>query len=483
MFDHITKINKIFKNHFVILLIIFVVFFANVGVTEAALTYVGTAENSGNSAAYNVDLSGLSLQEGDIVVVATGFVRTSNTDPGVGTAGYTEEADLYQNDTRDANFSINWKIMSSSPDTSVSCNGSGSATLGAVCVVHVWRGVDQGTPMDTAVTSVTGGNASNPNSPSITPTTSGAIVISAGLGTMAAVDNAVTAPTGYSNQADISVDPGSAATVGIASKAWTSGAEDPAAWTNFTTTTSDSWAAVTVALRPAFAPTITTSDATSVTQTGATFNGNITNTGGIGPTVRGFAWGTNSGLSGGDTATTTDTSGAPFGTGAFTDSSQTLTCNTTYYYRAYATNSIGTSYGAISNSFTTSACGSNNPTVSTDFVGNVSPTSATIYGTKTGGENATEHGFAYSTDINLATGVSTTTLGALSSDVEFSSNISSLSSNTTYYYRAYATGASGTGYGIRRSFYTGDSDISRTIHLFEGFIMKLFSGKFKLLGN
>lgn len=126
---------------------------------------------------------------------------------------------------------------------------------------------------------------------------------------------------------------------------------------------------------------------------------------------------------------------------------------------------------------------SNPPTVSTDFVGNVSPTTATIYGTKTGGENATQHGFAYSTDINLTTGVSTTTEGALSSDVEFSSNISSLSSNTTYYYRAYATGASGTGYGIRRSFYTGNSNITRLIRIFEGFIMKLVSSKIILMGN
>ena len=445
--------------------------------TEAALTYIGTAEGSGNSAGYNVSLSGLSLQEGDIVVVATGFVSTSNLDPGVGTAGYTEEVDLYKGDTRDTNFSVSWKIMGSSPDTTVSCNGSGSASNGSVCVVHAWRGVDQGTPMDTAVTSASGGNASNPDSPSITPVTSGAIVISAGLGTMAAVDNAVTAPTGYSNQADISVDPSSAATVGIASKAWTSGAEDPAAWTNFTTTTSDSWGAATVALRPAFAPTVTTSDATSITQTGATFNGNITSTGGIGPTVRGFAWGTNSGLSGGDTATTTNTSGAPFSTGAFTDSSQTLTCNTTYYYRAYATNSIGTSYGSISNSFTTSSCSSNNPTVSTNFVNNVGTTYATLNGVKTGGEDATEHGFAYSTDSGLLTGVSTTTLGSLTSNTSFISSLSSLVANTSYFYRAYATGASGTGYGVIRSFYTGNSTATRKLRLFEGFKIKLLNGK------
>ena len=84
-------------------------------------------------------------------------------------------------------------------------------------------------------------------------------------------------------------------------------------------------------------------------------HGNITATGGADATVRGFAWGTSPTMEG-DTATTSDTAGQPFGTGAFTDSSQTFVCNTTYYSRAYATNSAGTGFGAISASFTTSAC-------------------------------------------------------------------------------------------------------------------------------
>ena len=71
--------------------------------------------------------------------------------------------------------------------------------------------------------------------------------------------------------------------------------------------------------------------------------------------MRGFAYGTNAALSGGDTATSTDTVGQPFSTGAFTGSLTGLTCNTTYYTRAYATNSAGTSYGSIT-TFTTSAC-------------------------------------------------------------------------------------------------------------------------------
>lgn len=224
----------------------------------ATLTYVGGAEASGNSASFNVSLTGLtggvasSPSQGDLVIVATGFVSTANGDPGVSTTGYTEVADLYDNDSRDANFSANWKIMGGTPDSSVSCNGSGSTSNGAVCVVHVWRNANSSTPLDVTTTTATARNSAIPNSPSITPVTAGAIVISAGLGTGAAADTSVTAPTGYGNQVDVSVDPGNAATVGISSKAWGgSGAEDPAAWTNWTTSTADSWAAAALAIRPA----------------------------------------------------------------------------------------------------------------------------------------------------------------------------------------------------------------------------------------
>lgn len=146
----------------------------------------------------------------------------------------------------------------------------------------------------------------------------------------------------------------------------------------------------------AVAPTVTTQSASSVLQSSATLNGNITNTGGANATVRGFAWGTNANLSGGDTATTTEN--GTFGTGAFTNSSLTLVCNTTYYSRAYATNSGGTSYGAISSSFTTSAC------------------STTTLGDGTDGGNSTIAPSASATEIDrfsLVTSVGTDTVTGL----------------------------------------------------------------------
>jgi hypothetical protein len=100
------------------------------------------------------------------------------------------------------------------------------------------------------------------------------------------------------------------------------------------------------------APTVTTQAASSVTASAATLNGTITDTGGATSTVRGFAWGTNSALSGGDTATTTENGN--FDLGAFTGSLSSLTGSTQYFFRPYSTNSGDTGFGSIDN-FTTDA--------------------------------------------------------------------------------------------------------------------------------
>lgn len=96
---------------------------------------------------------------------------------------------------------------------------------------------------------------------------------------------------------------------------------------------------------PTVPPTVTTSAASNIAATAATLNGNITATGGANATVRGFAFGTSSALTGPNVATTT--ASGSFSTGAFAAALSDLAGNTTYYFRAYATNSAGTSYGSI----------------------------------------------------------------------------------------------------------------------------------------
>lgn len=87
-------------------------------------------------------------------------------------------------------------------------------------------------------------------------------------------------------------------------------------------------------------PTVTTSQVTNIGEHTATGGGNVTDDGGSPITVRGICWGTSHNPT---TSNSHATNGS--GTGAFTVNMTGLTAHTTYYVRAYATNSVGTEYG------------------------------------------------------------------------------------------------------------------------------------------
>jgi uncharacterized protein (TIGR02145 family) len=88
--------------------------------------------------------------------------------------------------------------------------------------------------------------------------------------------------------------------------------------------------------------TITTTAVTFITTYGASSGGEITSDGGATVTARGVVWSTS------QNPTVTSNAGITTngsGTGAFTSNLTGLTAGTTYYVRAYATNSVGTAYG------------------------------------------------------------------------------------------------------------------------------------------
>ncbi len=88
-------------------------------------------------------------------------------------------------------------------------------------------------------------------------------------------------------------------------------------------------------------PTVTTTVISNITSFGAATGGNVTADGCTDVTARGVVWGTSPNpVLPSPNATT---NGA--GTGAFTSQITGLTASTTYYVRAYATNSSGTAYG------------------------------------------------------------------------------------------------------------------------------------------
>lgn len=123
-------------------------------------------------------------------------------------------------------------------------------------------------------------------------------------------------------------------------------------------------------------PTVTTQAVSDISITTATGNGNVTATGGANITERGIYFSTTDGFADG-AGTKVSTTGNWSTTGTFTQAISGLTANTTYYVKAFATNSVGTSYGSQV-SFTTFGT----PTISsfTPISGTVG-TAVTITGT------------------------------------------------------------------------------------------------------
>ena len=98
------------------------------------------------------------------------------------------------------------------------------------------------------------------------------------------------------------------------------------------------------------APTVTTANASPIGANAATLNGQIVSSGGTTVLERGFFRSAASGFADG-TGTKISLTGN-FTAGAFSQNATGLLVNTTYYYKAFARNSVGTSYGA-EQSFTT----------------------------------------------------------------------------------------------------------------------------------
>lgn len=307
------------------------------------------------------------------------------------------------------------------------------------------------------------------------------------------------------------------------------------------------------------APTVTTGAASSITPNAAVCAGNITATGCTAVTGYGIEYSTSSGFANGSG---TQVASSNLAAGSFSSSLSGLTPATTYYYKAYATNGGGTSYGTeqffvtgslvptlsatsltgFGNICTNTTAGPNSFTITGTDLTNASITvgplsgfsfSTTAGGTYTASLNLTQAGGAYSQQIFVkfsptavqsyngnipvagggaptinvtasGAGVNTTasvTTGAASSITtvaavcagsitatgctavtaygieystisgftpgtgtqvsssnlsggSFSSSLSGLSPNTTYYYLAYATNAGGTAYGTQLNFTT-----------------------------
>lgn len=221
-------------------------------------------------------------------------------------------------------------------------------------------------------------------------------------------------------------------------------------------------------------PTVVTMSVEDVTETSAKVVGEVTADGGADVTERGMCYATTQNPTI-ENDKTTDGSEV----GLFTSNLPNLVPNTQYYVRAYATNEKGTSYG---NELSFETEGAEEPEepenpeepgddedpeepeepenpvvieVTTFEITDITVSSAICGGevTSEGEAVITTRGVCYATNQNPTVSDSYTIDG--NGIGIFSSQISDLSHNTTYYVRAYATDEKGvTSYGEEKSFVT-----------------------------
>jgi uncharacterized protein (TIGR02145 family) len=187
-----------------------------------------------------------------------------------------------------------------------------------------------------------------------------------------------------------------------------------------------------------------TTTVSSIGSASAVSGGNITYNGGAAVTVSGIVWSTTSTPT--IALSTKTTNGAASGT--YTSNITGLTPGTLYYVRSYATNSVGTSYGAQA-SFTTL----NTPTISaTASATSITSSTATIGGaiTSDGGAAITSRGVVYGTSSGSATYSATNGTGTGT----YTISLTGLTPATTYFARSFASNSVGTVYGTETNFTT-----------------------------
>ncbi|WP_316749301.1 hypothetical protein [Pedobacter gandavensis] len=196
-------------------------------------------------------------------------------------------------------------------------------------------------------------------------------------------------------------------------------------------------------------PFITTSSIENISNSGATAGGNIRDNGGTAVEASGVCWSTGNNPDLADEQTTSSV-----GTGNFSHQIKGLLANTTYYVRAYATNSVGTAYGAVQTFLTLP------PTLATLTTTQAIATSGTTGSSggvieDNGGAAVTTRGIYWSTQPNFnpdTVSLNKTTENGTFSNGNFAALLSGLNHYTVYYVRAYAKNSVGFAYGNLVSF-------------------------------
>jgi len=194
-------------------------------------------------------------------------------------------------------------------------------------------------------------------------------------------------------------------------------------------------------------PKVNTVGSRDISGTKATVTGTIVDDGGVNLSSYGFVYSENQNPTIEETKIEVGTTA----TGGFSGNITGLKSLTKYYFRAYVTNKIGTSYG-LELSFTTF---DGMPKVTTVEVKDISVTTVNAIGKidSNGGEDITAYGFVYSKEEN-PTIEGNKTVVTENTDNVFTGPIGNLTRLTKYYLKAYVTNAAGTAYGKELDFTT-----------------------------
>ena len=206
---------------------------------------------------------------------------------------------------------------------------------------------------------------------------------------------------------------------------WRVRAKDPSGSDSY-----GAWATARKMTTEALPPSVTSGATTAITTTTATAAGEVTSANGATITERGIAYHTST------NPTTANSKQVVSGTtGSFSGNLTGLTPNTTYYWRAYAINSKGTTYG-VNRNFTTEP---RPPVVSTGTPSGTTIDSITVTGSSLtsnpDAQTIDEYGVVYSTSNNPTVANSKQTASGGSGS--YNNTITGLTENTTYYIRAY----------------------------------------------
>nr|WP_106781908.1 cadherin-like beta sandwich domain-containing protein [Lysinibacillus timonensis] len=216
-------------------------------------------------------------------------------------------------------------------------------------------------------------------------------------------------------------------------------------------------------------PTVTTNALGSISSTEAEINGQIRDHGTAMTNEHGFVYSTSSLNPTIDDNNSIRVKVGEYIYGPFQVILNNLLPNTKYYYRAYAINSAGTSYGNV-DIFTTAQPEVQFPLVTTNPHDDITKTGVQLFGivNNNGNDNLIDRGFVYSTSSNPEIDTINSVKVSVSQTLEtgpYSTYLDNLNPNTTYYYRAYAENSKGFGYGEASSFTTLKNNDANLINL------------------